>query len=178
MATGFARAVGHLIDRYPRAAGIAFLCCSIAVAGILAFVGRDGLASSHWPVAKGIVTRASVTTRLREGRLEQHWDFAYTYAVNKQWFESDQISGGAFSSTVEALEKRIGPIQVGSPVTVHYDPGRPRDAVLLTGLTAHDVVGFLALIALPAALGWVCIHAARTRREAMTAAVAPDSAAA
>ena len=116
-----------------------------AVFGVVAFFRGRRLASAsmRWPTVSGKVTTSSVIEEVIEDKSSDdksvirkiyryQVDLRYAYQVGKRDFVGTAANWGgtAIYGLRELAERDAGHYRPGQPVTVHYDPERPGNAVL------------------------------------------------
>ncbi|MFC4698707.1 DUF3592 domain-containing protein [Glaciecola siphonariae] len=83
------------------------------------------LTGGSWLSTPGVVVHSRVD---KTGRLNSDTLYIeFTYAVNGKAYTSNNIDFGAWAYDIPAYLQKY---PVGKPVTVHYDPASPNDAVL------------------------------------------------
>jgi len=118
-----------------------------AVLGVVAFyrARQRASASARWPTVTGIVTASNVIEEAIAEKSDDdksvvapkmirryQVDLRYAYQVDKRDFVGTEANWGmtAIYGRRDVAEKAAGLYRPGEPVTVHYDPERPRTAVL------------------------------------------------
>jgi hypothetical protein len=122
--------------------------------------------ASGWPTVPGVITRSG----LRKGHYSSsvgHGNakstvytphIAYSYEVGGKRFEGERVQFGTERRMWKKLPARaaIDAYPVGAEVQVHYDPRRPEDAVLTTGVGAFGRQALLFSLGMMilGAVGW------------------------
>jgi hypothetical protein len=118
-----------------------------AICGVVAFfrARQRANASTRWPTAAGIVTASNVIEEAIAEKSDDdksvvapkmihryQVDLRYAYQVDKRDFVGTEANWGmtAIYGRRDVAEKAAGRYRLGQPVTVYYDPERPRTAVL------------------------------------------------
>jgi hypothetical protein len=116
-----------------------------AVFCVIAYVRQRQLASAsaRWPTVAGMITTSDVIEEAIEEKdnddksrnrmiYRYQVDLRYAYQVGKRDFVGTAANWGATAiyGLREVAEKAAGQYHKGQPVTVHYDPDRPGQAVL------------------------------------------------
>ena len=108
--------------------------------GIAVCVGLYGLLrayqSSHWPKAIGTIVSSAVEEyRDSKQTLMYRAAITYRYSVSgREYTSSRRIFGGEMGVNWPGpAEKTIALYPAGATVPVHYDPGKPAEAVLMPG---------------------------------------------
>lgn len=130
----------------------------------LAWFGGFGLAHSRatnkakaaaaWPSAAGKILSTEVVvdesgSMGEDGTTWYNPVVNYSYDVAGTEFQGHRLRfGNPHCSNRKKAEAAIAPYTVGSPVTVHYNPEKPSDAVLETGKPS-PIYLILALFGLP-----------------------------
>ncbi len=133
-------------------------------AAILAFAisqQRKARRTEQWLTAPGSVTAARIDQERRvqhtQGGTTTRTTYApvveYTYTVNGTALQGKRLSpGGNMSYDYATAERILSRYQPGQPVSVHYDPADPTQAVLETkaagGLLLFIVGGVFLVIGL------------------------------
>ena len=149
-----------------------------AVETIAGTSSANGAASS-WPVAAGYVSSARIEEGSTAGnRGQSHAIYtlhiSYAYEVGGTRYRSDRLSFAQphQHSTRSAAEDELLAYPVGGPVTVHYDPARPADAVLRIESIGSIIFFLLGLGLLLLLFGfWMLRNVLRPNR---AAAIASD----
>ncbi len=130
---------------------------------------NTGMASSTWPHVTGKMVRASVRT---QGTVEQNSyrnrptsptyypEVTYEYTVNGQTYQSTRFTAqdSGYSTSLEAFNA-IDQVNGKDGLTVYYNPGNPKDAMLKPGVSGNSYgslfVGILLLIFGGAPVVWL-----------------------
>jgi uncharacterized protein DUF3592 len=126
--------------------------------------------ATHWPAVGGVVTQSRVearkfregSTMYRTGSKSTHYraEIAYAYDVGGRRFEGHRIRFGTrpgWDRVRSGVERVVSAYPTGMAVQVRYDPLRPDESVLESGLAdfwnriAWFAVGCLGL----GLFGWV-----------------------
>jgi hypothetical protein len=125
----------------------------------------EGKAANAWPTTVGYVTDAwiserSVTTG-RTSRPDYSPRLRYEYVVNGRRYEGDRIRAGqeGFSARWRATAI-LTRYQIGTEVTVYYDPDDPGRAVLEPGWNWMDSYGRLLIGTCFSAIGLLALGVA------------------
>ncbi len=97
--------------------------------------------SKQWPHAPGRIVTSEVRSSSSEGVTSYSADIEYVYTVQGVEYRSDVVVIGGHSYGANATVKRYS---LGSEVSVSYDPGKPKRAVLQPGVFfygAHEIGG-------------------------------------
>jgi|SRR5688572_13441865 len=92
--------------------------------------------SLHWPKAIGTIVSSAVEEyRDSKGTMMYRAAISYRYSVSgREYVGSRRIFGGEMAVNWPGpAEKAIALYPVDATVPVHYDPGKPGEAVLLPG---------------------------------------------
>ena len=126
---------------------------SLIFLGFALMIGKEMLeaaASKNWPVAKGTIVRAWVSSGSFRGNKEYYPEVNYVYEVGNARFYSDRIELGNDNScnNQKEAETMLREYPVGASVIVYYDPYNPEKAVLKRGRTPnYGVVVFMLMMA-------------------------------
>ncbi len=91
----------------------------------------NGIKSKKWPCADGIIIRSEIKDVLSVDTMIYKYFIEYEFYVNDEKFTGDKISFEPDGiKTKEFLKKYTTTTQV----KVYYNPGNPKQAVLLPGL--------------------------------------------
>lgn len=99
--------------------------------------------SKQWPHAPGRIVTSEVRSSSSEGVTSYSADIEYVYTVQGVEYRSDVVVIGGHSYGANATVKRYS---LGSEVSVSYDPGKPKRAVLQPGVFfygAHEIGGMI-----------------------------------
>ena len=140
---------------------ILYIVFLIAGVGFIYFAFRQKAqaqkAGDSWPTVPGVVTelRVSSHTSYQNGRTStQHTaQVKYAYQVNGQSYDSNRLGFGNPGGGKKKANTKIAEYPQGAPVTVHYDPADPSNAVLET--KAYGFVNYLLLAGLMIVIGVV-----------------------
>jgi hypothetical protein len=103
--------------------------------------------SADYPTVVGTVVESRIDTS-SDGESTSHTAVVrYAYRVGDRHYESERYRYGTKSATRKNAERVTGTHPVGSPVTVHYRPEDPSDAVLQAGIAGNDL--FMPLFLTP-----------------------------
>ena len=134
---------------------IAVLCAVVFLSGFSIVIAgiKQGYESQSWPTVEGRVLSSEIevsksTTRDRAtGRdrltTSYHGRVCYEYVVSGQTFASDCISYKTRGGSPEQAYMVIAAYPVGSTVTVHYNPAKPAESVLETGVVWDNFMGLV-----------------------------------
>jgi hypothetical protein len=97
--------------------------------------------SLSWPSSEGVISHSAVLARMRQTSNSTNAptyqaDVAYRYKVRGRDYSSARITLADFSSTGGRAQGIVDRYPDGAPVTVHYNPVDPSDAVLEQGGTS------------------------------------------
>jgi hypothetical protein len=90
-------------------------------------------ASVHWPRVQGQVTRAWIHAFRDNNQNPQFMArVKFAYEVQGRRYDSERIAWGGRASNATATEAQtvVDRYPTGSPVPVHYNPQKPKEAVL------------------------------------------------
>ncbi len=93
-----------------------------------------GMRTEHWPITNGKIESANLKEQSSRNGPTYSAEVTYRYQVNGDSYTGNKISVGALSSSDEYARAILNRYPVGAPVSVHYSPGDPADAVLETGI--------------------------------------------
>lgn len=136
--------------------GVALLVVAAIVFLIRRRTAARQAASLSWPTCEGEVTRSWVHSYRDKDRDTQYMArVKYAYRIDGVGYESERIAWGgrASSGVATAAQAVVARYPVGSSLRVHYNPGKPKEAVLEpseTGglsLMTYIGVGFAAVVA-------------------------------
>ena len=123
-----------------------------------------GQQSTHWPVVRGTVLRASI--RRQSGRSVSYWaQITYGFEVEGRPYRGNRVSYGDHnggSRHAHELTSRYGP---GTAVAVSYDPAQPDQAAVLepgVSAMAWTFPGSGALLTV-AGMAWTIVVTRRKR---------------
>ncbi len=112
-------------------------------------------AGETWPTVPGVVTESRISSHTShyKGRTSTQLtaQVKYEYQVNAQIYDSNRLGFGNPGSGKKKANAKIAEYPVGTPVTVHYYPADPSNAVLET--KAYSFVSNLCLAAGMIAIG-------------------------
>ena len=94
------------------------------------YQGGQAKASLDWPVTSGEILVSKVTTSRTEEGITESADIKYSYTVAGQKYYSNVVVIGGHDYRPADVVNRYS---VGNVVSVAYDPGKPRKAVLEPG---------------------------------------------
>lgn len=102
-----------------------------------------GVLSRDWPTAEAVVSRVEMTsstsrdTRRQTSTTTYHADLTFRYAVAGREYTTDQVRWGQTLGSGDPTEAVVLALRYseGRRVRVHYNPGRPDEAVVRPGLT-------------------------------------------
>lgn len=122
----------------------------------------EGLASRTWPSVTGEMISSTAVAAGGRSPGKYSLEVAYRYRVDGVAHESRRVRAVGHSSKKEAIEAEVNRLTPGSVVTVYYNPQRPSQAYLETGVSVMEgllpffgVLGFaLSLVAFVGALRW------------------------
>lgn len=99
---------------------------------ILYAAGQKNKQAANWPTVPGTVVSSQVqTVRGTESGVSYEPHVVYTYTVDGQTYTGDKLNFSAWRSTGKAEpQKKVDAYPVGAEVSVHYNPKKPREAVL------------------------------------------------
>lgn len=139
---------------------------------ILVFVAisqrKKAQAAEAWPVAPGLILSSGLANHNSydsdSGSTTNYEpQVQYQYTIMGQPYTGNQLSFGTAQYDYNTAAKKIAPYPQGTPVTVHYDPSNPVNAVLETKAAAGGillaigilfiVIGLAAIIFLPMMMG-------------------------
>ncbi len=103
-------------------------------------------ASENWPTTEGIIKSSEVIEKREDNGLMYSANIVYSYTVNGQTIESNQVwfSANYSSSNRQEFQRTVIDYPVGKKVKVYYDPDDPVVAVLNPGaFTSTYIVLFL-----------------------------------
>jgi uncharacterized protein DUF3592 len=103
----------------------------------------QGKASLKWPTVEGEIVESYVWEDDEASRPKVR----YCYQVNDQEYTSDLITFKAYWLVRKTAEKMVGRYPVGSRVQVHYNPRRPKRAVLEPGASLPPAVALIFVLA-------------------------------
>lgn len=87
--------------------------------------------AERWPSIQGQVIESRIDdTILEDPRLI----FTYSYYTHDREFRSSRISFSANPTSRKGLDGIVSTYPAGGPVTVHFDPSNPEEAVLINTL--------------------------------------------
>ena len=153
---------------------VGFAWFMIVLGAILIFFGivmlKDAYASRKWPTVEGKVqgirVRSERTSRTTSSRKRSYYfEITYTYMVDNQMYTGNRFSLGAgpraskkFSLEEDARAEAHKQYPLRSTVTVYYEPGNPKSAVLESGANWGTYVPLLlGVLFLPAGLFFLWI---------------------
>jgi hypothetical protein len=114
----------------------------------LLFTGTwQGKASLQWPTVEGEIVESFVSEEYDEGRCYRP-KIRYRYQVNDQEYTSELTTFKAYWLVRKTAEKMVDRYPVGSRVQVHYNPRRPKQAVLEPGASLPPAVALIVVIAM------------------------------
>jgi len=136
----------------PRAVALAVCAVGAAmiVAGLyLSTLGRRTRAFTHTP-GRVVVSRVEeIPAPAEEGGPKFRPVVRYAYEVRGRTYESERISYGAAAradtTDPEEARRAVARHPVGSDVEVWFDPGDPRQSVLVRGVSSLQVALAVAL---------------------------------
>ena len=112
---------------------------------------KKGYESKSWPTAEGKILSTEIEARKstsRDSRTRRertttsyHGVVKYEYLVSGQTHQSDRISYKSYGGSQEHAKMVVAAYPVGSPVTVHYNPGKPAESVLEPGVGWASFMG-------------------------------------
>lgn len=112
---------------------------------------KRAAASQSWPTASGVITESRVvesSSGRRRGR-SYTAKVEYAFQVDGQDVKGTRISYRLQPSGQSGASERVAQYPLGAPVTVHYDPADPSQAVLEVGWDAWNAfpigIGLFAL---------------------------------
>jgi len=127
---------------------------------------RKAEASQSWPVVPGVVVSAEVHETVHssdEGADTYSYDpkIVYTYQVGGTDYMSDKYSFGASNSNRNAVAQIVARYTPGMAVSVHYNPEKPNEAVLVSeagGTKLFLIIGIvLAVVGLMIACASIAV---------------------
>lgn len=134
--------------------------------GGLAFLGwaflrwRTALASRRWPVVPGEVVQYEVDVRQLDTGSLYTPGLVYRYEVGGRRYEGTRIdffSQRSFQSQ-SAADAVLAPYRRGA-LTVHFNPERPAESVLVPGVSAATWVVAALVVLLLATIAWLPLPA-------------------
>lgn len=128
---------------------------------------RRQIATSAWMTTEGTLVAKEITTDA-EGAIEVVVE--YSYRPSEREFRGKRVAFRALGSEEREAVRGVEP---GSPITVHYDPQAPSEAVLVQGLSRDAAATswlFWGIFTLMTGLGWLAglggvVRAAKRRRQ-------------
>jgi len=112
-----------------------FLVLGIIFIVVALNMRRKAAASQNWPTVPGVITSASVAESVSSDEDGPSTSYqprvVYTYQVAGVDYQASGLSFGAVrSGSRRSAEQALQAYPVGQPVTVHYNPQKPSEAVL------------------------------------------------
>ena len=141
---------------------VAMLLAGVALIVLGRHAAQKARASRAWPTTQGVVVATSVDITIDNDGNDTYTPIVrYRYVVNGKTYESKRMTFGghtAFSNDFDA-EAFLKDYPVNAPVTVHYNPADPAEAVLDTsasnGRALMFIGGFFVFIGLALMVGYV-----------------------
>lgn len=127
--------------------GAVFIFFGFVFLALLSTGVWQGKASVEWPTAEGEIIESYVNEEYDEGRVYRP-KVRYRFEVNDQEYTSDLITFKAYWLVRKTAEKMVDRYPVGSRVQVHYNPRRPKQAVLEAGASLPPAVALIVVIAM------------------------------
>jgi Protein of unknown function (DUF3592) len=100
-----------------------------------------------YATAPGVITLSEIETHPGRHNSTYSAKLRYSYQVAGAKLVGEKYRYGVWSSNDGTAQRTVAALPVGKPVTVHYSPSDPSDAVLVTGLEGMDL--FIAMFMAP-----------------------------
>ncbi|GAB6094242.1 hypothetical protein JCM14469_04940 [Desulfatiferula olefinivorans] len=123
---------------------LALVGFGIVFGGFGLFRYQTAKKSLAWPSTTGTITSARAESRKADKGFQYMPSVRYTYSVNQTRYTGSRITASdTYEKTKSRAEKILRDYPVGGAVTVYYDPEKPGESLLVTGMKAN-VYGLLA----------------------------------
>jgi len=117
---------------------VVLIAFGVLLGGVGYFRYTVGKESGSWPVVRGKVTYARVQTRRSNKRTEYTASVRYSYRVDGKLHIGERVSvSDLIHKTRSRANAAIRPYPVGSEVDVYYNPAKPEQSLLETGLPTN-----------------------------------------
>ncbi|MBX6313166.1 MAG: DUF3592 domain-containing protein [Isosphaeraceae bacterium] len=114
--------------------GFVFVAVALVSAYFSAGIFLEALASTGWPRAKAIITKAEIRAINAGDDVRYVPVVEYAYEVGDHLYKNTQIrASDVFSGRREEAEKALEGLAVGRTVAVSYKPGHPSRSLLRPG---------------------------------------------
>jgi hypothetical protein len=135
-------------------AGIGILFAGLGLGMLLAARRQrtQAMATEAWPTVGGTITASRLDrqsrTQTRQGRRTTHTTYTpvvdYTFDVGGKLLRGSKIfPGSTMSFDLGTAQDIVNRYQAGAPVTVHYNPADPTQAVLETSSRSANILMIL-----------------------------------
>lgn len=118
--------------------GLIFVVVGLVLLLVSISQRKKAKAAEAWPTVPGVVLSSGLQENHHydssDHRTEINYEpvVQYQYSLMGQNYTGTHISFGNMSYDYRTASKKIAPYPQGTPVTVHYDPNNPTNAVLET----------------------------------------------
>jgi hypothetical protein len=117
-------------------------------------IGRKLAAAQTWPVVEGAVTlselRENVDSSVRSKRnsITYYAHITYCYSVGGKEYTSGKLNWGARieTSDIESVRAYLNEYPKGKKVPVHYNPAKPSESIVETGIRSNTFIYKMAFI--------------------------------
>lgn len=114
---------------------IVLIVFGLVFGGVGYYRYKAGRASSGWPVVRGKINYARVQSRRTNNRTDYTASIRYSYSINGTSYTGNEITASDKNfKTRSRADAALRPYPVGSEVDVYYNPSKPQQSVLETGL--------------------------------------------
>jgi hypothetical protein len=138
------------------AIGFIFLLFNVIFLAVIFSAQKDAAVAAKWPTTMGTILISTLESRrTNSGRHAQYPVVLYSYQAGGRSYQGNRIAPGPEVGGTGAPKRLVG-YQVGSQVTVFYNPNDPSDAVLETKVSSLFWLWF-ALILVDLVLGIVAL---------------------
>jgi hypothetical protein len=138
------------------AIGFIFLLFNVIFLAVIFSAQKDAAVAAKWPTTMGTILISTLESRrTNSGRHAQYPVVLYSYQAGGRSYQGNRIAPGPEVGGTGAPKRLFG-YQVGSQVTVFYNPNDPSDAVLETKVSSLFWLWF-ALILVDLVLGIVAL---------------------
>lgn len=143
--------------------GLIFFAVGAAMLVIAIIQGNKAKAAEAWPTIPGVVLSSGLQEHRHYDSEDQSTSInyepqvIYQYSIMGQNYQSNHIAFGSMQYDYNTAFKKIQPYPQGAPVTVHYNPTDPSNAVLETksagGVLLYILGGIFILIGIGVPIG-------------------------
>lgn len=132
---------------------------------VIAFGLYQQFRSNDYETTTGTVVYSAVATRKgNKGSTKYSADIRYEYTVDGVPYTGKQLRYSINKDEKRAqADFEVGNHPVGLPVTVYYDPGNPKESVLIPGTRAGEFLPIMLLVPFNF-LGWAMIYSGRAEQ--------------